>query len=86
MCPDVSPSACIHTCMFGQVYSILDEVVLGGMVLETSLSEITMHAEAQAKLEKAEVLQPPLPPFPPVIFFRTCAPHLLTTLFFVPCP
>lgn len=28
---------------------------MGGLVLETSLGEITMHAEAQAKNEKTEV-------------------------------
>ena len=38
-----------------QAYNILDEVILGGLVLETSLTEINIHAEAQSKLEKAEV-------------------------------
>lgn len=38
-----------------QVHYILQEVVIGGMVLETNMNEIVAQAEAQSKLEKAEV-------------------------------
>lgn len=38
-----------------QVHYILQEVVIGGMVLETNMNEIVAQAEAQNKLEKAEV-------------------------------
>uniref|UniRef100_A0A8C4JH47 AP-3 complex subunit sigma-2 n=1 Tax=Dromaius novaehollandiae TaxID=8790 RepID=A0A8C4JH47_DRONO len=37
-----------------QVHYILQEVVIGGMVLETNMNEIVAQAEAQSKLEKAE--------------------------------
>ncbi|XP_042665176.1 AP-3 complex subunit sigma-2 isoform X2 [Centrocercus urophasianus] len=37
-----------------KVHYILQEVVIGGMVLETSMNEIVAQAEAQSKLEKAE--------------------------------
>ncbi|XP_046780910.1 adaptor-related protein complex 3, sigma 2 subunit isoform X10 [Gallus gallus] len=37
------------------VHYILQEVVIGGMVLETNMNEIVAQAEAQSKLEKAEV-------------------------------
>uniref|UniRef100_A0A8V0YU06 Adaptor related protein complex 3 sigma 2 subunit n=1 Tax=Gallus gallus TaxID=9031 RepID=A0A8V0YU06_CHICK len=36
------------------VHYILQEVVIGGMVLETNMNEIVAQAEAQSKLEKAE--------------------------------
>ena len=38
-----------------QVHYILQEIVMGGMVLETNMSEILTHIEAQNKLEKSEV-------------------------------
>ncbi|KAA3679349.1 hypothetical protein P879_11220 [Paragonimus westermani] len=37
-----------------KVHYILNEVVLGGMVLETHINEITMRYEEQAKIEKQE--------------------------------
>ncbi|XP_071670011.1 AP-3 complex subunit sigma-2 isoform X1 [Patagioenas fasciata] len=37
-----------------QVHHILQEVVIGGMVLETNMNEIVAQVEAQSKLEKAE--------------------------------
>ncbi|NXP49836.1 AP3S2 protein, partial [Heliornis fulica] len=37
-----------------KVHHILQEVVMGGMVLETNMSEIVAQVEAQSKLEKAE--------------------------------
>ncbi|NWY04930.1 AP3S2 protein, partial [Nothoprocta ornata] len=37
-----------------KVHYILQELVLGGMVLETNMTEIMAHAEAQSNLEKAE--------------------------------
>uniref|UniRef100_A0A8C6ZB60 AP-3 complex subunit sigma-2-like n=1 Tax=Nothoprocta perdicaria TaxID=30464 RepID=A0A8C6ZB60_NOTPE len=37
-----------------KVHYILQELVLGGMVLETDMTEIVAHADAQSKLEKAE--------------------------------
>lgn len=44
-----------HASLASQVHYILQEVVIGGMVLETSMNEIVAQAEAQSKLEKAEV-------------------------------
>lgn len=41
-----------------QVHYILQEIVMGGMVLETNMSEILTHIEAQNKLEKSEVSPP----------------------------
>ncbi|XP_009583566.1 PREDICTED: AP-3 complex subunit sigma-2, partial [Fulmarus glacialis] len=38
-----------------KVHHILQEVVIGGMVLETNMSEIVAQVEAQSKMEKAEV-------------------------------
>ena len=38
-----------------QVHYILQEIVMGGMVLETNMSEILTHIEAQNKIEKSEV-------------------------------
>ncbi|KAM6388252.1 AP-3 complex subunit sigma-2 isoform 2-T2 [Pluvialis apricaria] len=38
-----------------KVHHILQEVVIGGMVLETNMNEIVAQVEAQSKLEKAEV-------------------------------
>lgn len=38
-----------------QVHHILQEMVIGGMVLETNMNEIVAQVEAQGKLEKAEV-------------------------------
>ncbi|KAM4660216.1 AP-3 complex subunit sigma-2 isoform 2-T2 [Amazona ochrocephala] len=37
-----------------QVHHILQEMVIGGMVLETNMNEIVAQVEAQSKLEKAE--------------------------------
>ncbi|XP_078283453.1 arpin isoform X2 [Rhinoraja longicauda] len=37
-----------------KVHCILQEVVMGGMVLETNMNEIVSQVEAQSKLEKAE--------------------------------
>lgn len=37
-----------------KVHNILQETCLGGMVLETNMSEILTHVEAQIKLEKQE--------------------------------
>ncbi|EDO42407.1 predicted protein [Nematostella vectensis] len=37
-----------------KVHHILAEIVMGGMVLETNMSEILTHIEAQNKLEKSE--------------------------------
>ncbi|KAM9270676.1 AP-3 complex subunit sigma-2 isoform 1-T1 [Cariama cristata] len=39
-----------------KVHHILQEVVIGGMVLETNMNEIVAQVEAQSKLEKAEGL------------------------------
>lgn len=38
-----------------QVHYILQEVVMGGMVLETNMNEIVAQIEAQNRLEKSEV-------------------------------
>lgn len=38
-----------------QVHHILNEIVMGGMVLETNTSEIITRIEEQGKLEKSEV-------------------------------
>uniref|UniRef100_A0A674GQ38 Adaptor related protein complex 3 subunit sigma 2 n=1 Tax=Taeniopygia guttata TaxID=59729 RepID=A0A674GQ38_TAEGU len=38
-----------------KVHHILQEMVIGGMVLETNMNEIVAQVEAQGKLEKAEV-------------------------------
>uniref|UniRef100_A0A673HV01 AP-3 complex subunit sigma-1-like n=1 Tax=Sinocyclocheilus rhinocerous TaxID=307959 RepID=A0A673HV01_9TELE len=37
-----------------QVHNILAEMVMGGMVLETNMSEIITQVEAQGKMEKSE--------------------------------
>lgn len=37
-----------------RVHNILQEICVGGMVLETSMSEIITHVDAQNKLEKSE--------------------------------
>lgn len=37
-----------------KVHYILQEIVMGGMVLETNMSEILTHIEAQNKIEKSE--------------------------------
>ncbi|NXF50571.1 AP3S2 protein, partial [Oceanites oceanicus] len=37
-----------------KVHHILQEIVIGGMVLETNMNEIVVQVEAQSKLEKAE--------------------------------
>ena len=46
------PSYCFRLL---QVQYILNEMVLGGMVLETNMNEIVSQIEAQNKLEKSEV-------------------------------
>lgn len=38
-----------------KVHYILNELVMGGMVLETNMTEILMRIEDQSKLEKQEV-------------------------------
>ena len=38
-----------------QVHWILNELVMGGMVLETNMSEIMLRIEEQNKIEKEEV-------------------------------
>lgn len=38
-----------------KVHHILNEIVMGGMVLETNMSEILTRIEEQAKIEKSEV-------------------------------
>ncbi|XP_065886299.1 AP-3 complex subunit sigma-1-like isoform X2 [Dysidea avara] len=37
-----------------KVHNILQEICMGGMVLETNMSEIMTHVEAQSKQEKSE--------------------------------
>lgn len=37
-----------------KVHNILQEICIGGMVLETNMSEILTHVDAQTKLEKSE--------------------------------
>ena len=49
-----------------QVHHILDEIVMGGMVLETSMPEVLTHIEAQEKALKAEVR----PRLLPLVFTR----------------
>ena len=39
-----------------QVHFILNELVMGGMVLETNMTEIMTRIEEQNKIEKEEVL------------------------------
>lgn len=50
-----SHGLCSQPALVFQVHYILQEVVMGGMVLETNMNEIVAQAEAQNKLEKAEV-------------------------------
>ena len=38
-----------------QVHFILNELVMGGMVLETNMTEIMLRIEEQNKIEKEEV-------------------------------
>lgn len=51
-----------------KVHYILNELVMGGMVLETNMTEIITRIEDQNKIEKQEVRKPPagwiLLPFP----------------------
>ena len=42
-------------CRAAQVHHILNELVMGGMVLETNMTEIMLRIEEQNKLEKEEV-------------------------------
>jgi len=44
----------IHVILW-QVHHILNEIVMGGMVLETNTAEIISRVEEQSKLEKSEV-------------------------------
>ena len=37
-----------------KVHNILQEICLGGMVLETNMAEILTHVDAQSKVEKSE--------------------------------
>lgn len=41
--------------LFLQVHYILQEVVMGGMVLETNMNEIVAQVEVQNRMEKSEV-------------------------------
>jgi len=41
--------------IYTQVHYILAELVMGGMVLETNMTEIITRIEEQNKLEKSEV-------------------------------
>jgi hypothetical protein len=40
-----------------QVHYILNELVMGGMVLETNMTEILLRIEEQSKIEKEEVIK-----------------------------
>lgn len=42
-------------CVCLQVHYILQEVVMGGMVLETNMNEIVAQVEVQNRMEKSEV-------------------------------
>lgn len=42
-------------CFCAQVHYILQEVVMGGMVLETNMNEIVAQVEIQNRMEKSEV-------------------------------
>eukprot|EP00054_Salpingoeca_dolichothecata_P002930 m.24552 g.24552 ORF g.24552 m.24552 type:complete len:175 (+) comp13399_c0_seq3:21-545(+) len=37
-----------------KVHHILEEIIMGGMVLETNMTEILTHVDAQIKVEKSE--------------------------------
>ncbi|EEC03829.1 Ap-3 complex subunit sigma, putative [Ixodes scapularis] len=43
-----------------KVHYILNELVMGGMVLETNMTEIITRIEDQSKIEKQEVCEMPL--------------------------
>ena len=43
------------TYLISKVHFILNELVMGGMVLETNMTEIMLRIEEQNKLEKEEV-------------------------------
>ena len=52
-----------------QVHYILQEVVMGGMVLETNMNEIVAQVELQNRMEKSEVgLTASLPPLTPCLY------------------
>lgn len=57
LAPDMGPAPqpCVPSAPPWQVHHILQEMVIGGMVLETNMNEIVAQVEAQGKLEKAEV-------------------------------
>ncbi|VDP53393.1 unnamed protein product, partial [Soboliphyme baturini] len=40
---------------FDKVHYILNEIVMGGMVLETNMNEIYLRIQEQNKIEKQEV-------------------------------
>lgn len=46
-------TVCVCFCV--QVHYILQEVVMGGMVLETNMNEIVAQVEVQNRMEKSEV-------------------------------
>lgn len=46
-------------CVRLQVHYILQEVVMGGMVLETNMNEIVAQVEVQNRMEKSEVSRSP---------------------------
>uniref|UniRef100_A0A672U601 Adaptor related protein complex 3 subunit sigma 2 n=1 Tax=Strigops habroptila TaxID=2489341 RepID=A0A672U601_STRHB len=50
----VTESRQLYTQPTAEVHHILQEMVIGGMVLETNMNEIVAQVEAQSKLEKAE--------------------------------
>uniref|UniRef100_A0A8C5JLJ3 Adaptor related protein complex 3 subunit sigma 2 n=1 Tax=Junco hyemalis TaxID=40217 RepID=A0A8C5JLJ3_JUNHY len=52
--PGAGPEPSVPCVPPWQVHHILQEMVIGGMVLETNMNEIVAQVEAQGKLEKAE--------------------------------
>lgn len=48
-------TVCTAVFMCVQVHYILQEVVMGGMVLETNMNEIVAQVEVQNRMEKSEV-------------------------------
>lgn len=53
MFKSVELTVCVCFCV--QVHYILQEVVMGGMVLETNMNEIVAQVEVQNRMEKSEV-------------------------------
>lgn len=44
----------LTVCFYGSGLFCLQEICLGGMVLETNIGEVITHVEGQNKLEKSE--------------------------------